>query len=95
MANSHDWLKANHEELYDQSISTYTYLQDYTNRDRMGFGSATTLGQWFDTEFVPRITAFHLAFTDWKEPSTRSPLKTEKLKDEESKFRPKYRQLYT
>ncbi|MDR1053035.1 MAG: hypothetical protein LBL39_02575 [Planctomycetaceae bacterium] len=95
MPTSNDWLKHNHEELFDQATLTVTYLQDYMVRDRIGLGATTVQGQWYDTEFIPSYNGFQLAFSDWKDPSQRSPVKTQTLNDNESIFKPHYRKLYT
>ncbi|MDR1140070.1 MAG: hypothetical protein LBL62_00150, partial [Planctomycetaceae bacterium] len=73
MASSQDWLKHSHEELYDQATITYSYLNIYTNRDRMGLGASTMQGQWYDMNFIPSYTNFQNAFEDWRDPSQRSP----------------------
>jgi hypothetical protein len=95
MSASRDWLPQNHEALYGQATSTLTYFQNSQNRKRMGFSPGTVQGLWFDTEFVPSFENFRVAFDAWKEPSQRNPIKTEKLKEAESAFRPVYRKLYT
>jgi hypothetical protein len=95
MTASKDWLKQGHEELYDQATVTFLYLGDMSNRIRIGLGSETIQGKWYDTKFVPSYFDFQTAFEDWRDPSQRSPLKIETLNDRENEFRPIYRQLYT
>jgi hypothetical protein len=58
MPTTKDWLKHSHEELYDQATITYSYLNTYTNRDRMGLGASTMQGQWYDMNFIPSYTNF-------------------------------------
>jgi hypothetical protein len=95
MPATKDWLKHSHEELYDQATITYSYLSNYVNRERMGLGTSTMQGQWYDSNFVPSYTNFQTAFDDWRDPAQRSPLKIETLNDRENEFRPIYRQLYS
>ncbi|MDR1268727.1 MAG: hypothetical protein LBK82_04315 [Planctomycetaceae bacterium] len=95
MTIKHDWLKRNHEELYDQAMLTWTYMLDYMNRDRMGFTSTTAQGQWYDTVFATSFNNFQIKFEDWRDLTKRTAVITEKLKEAEDDFRPKYREFYT
>jgi hypothetical protein len=95
MTTTADWQPQNHEALCDQGLQTGNYLSDPMNRDRMGFEPMTPQGHWLDTDFQPKFNAFAAAFNDWKDPATRTPLKTALLKDTEKVFREAYRYLYT
>jgi hypothetical protein len=95
MSTTKDWLKKNHEELYDQVMLTTSYLQSSGNRERMGLCMSTAQGQWYDTQFMPPFGVFQVAFDDWKDPIHRSPLKSKTLMDAELVFRPIYRKFYT
>jgi hypothetical protein len=95
MSSTHDWLERNHEDLYDQATQTKTYILLPENRDRMGFSPGTAQGIWLDGEFVPHYTTFETAFTNWKDPSSRTKTITRDLEDAEDLFKPTYRKLYT
>ncbi|MDR3184369.1 MAG: hypothetical protein LBT49_03085 [Prevotellaceae bacterium] len=90
-----DWLPSNHEALFDQGSQTWDYLIDPANRDRMGFAITTPQGAWIDGVFHPKYFAFITAFNDWRNPATRTPIKTEDLLAAEGPFKDMYRQLYT
>jgi hypothetical protein len=95
MSTEKDWLKHNHEALYDQATQTFNYLTARANRERMGFATGTALGDWLDNEFTPKLEAFEAAFADWKDPAERTQTKTIKLAEAEDAFKPVYRRLYT
>ncbi|MDR2773821.1 MAG: hypothetical protein LBC19_03595 [Tannerella sp.] len=95
MTTEQDWLKHNHEALYNQGTQTFTYLTDRANRQRLGFAEGTVLGEWLDNEFEPALQAFEAAFTEWKDPSERTKTKTARLNEAEKAFKAVYRKLYT
>jgi hypothetical protein len=94
MSTAKDWLRKNHEEMYSQAMSTWTYMQDYTNRERMGLSSNYVQGQWFDSEFSPKFLKYQIEFEDWKDRAHRSPFKIKKFMEAETIFRTIYRQFY-
>ncbi|MDR2802571.1 MAG: hypothetical protein LBB31_05060 [Prevotellaceae bacterium] len=90
-----DWIQRNHAALHDQATFTKKYITATGNRDRMGFGVTTPLGQWFDTKFTAAYNTFDAAYTQWKNTETRTRGKTINLYAAEKAFKPFYRQLYT
>ncbi|MDR2358593.1 MAG: hypothetical protein LBD87_02165 [Prevotellaceae bacterium] len=65
MTTSKDWMKHNHDELYRQAVQTQTYLGVPANRARMGFGTDTPQGHWFDTVFADAFIAYDTAHAHW------------------------------
>jgi hypothetical protein len=90
----HDWIPAKHEELYEQSIQTVSYLTPEV-RKRIGLGIGTPIGVWYDTIFLDQYGLFTTAFLNWRNPSTRTPVIIRVLLDERKEFVTVYRQLYT
>ena len=95
MAHNIDWLPQNHEALHNKAQQTNNYLTDPMNRDRLGFSPMTPYGQWLDTNFSPKFSAFSAAFNNWLNPAERTHLKMDALVAAEKVFVPSYRQLYT
>ncbi|MDR2362341.1 MAG: hypothetical protein LBD91_06385 [Prevotellaceae bacterium] len=89
-----DWIKRNHEALYDQANQTVDYITVVANRTRMGFGADTPLGEWLDDVFLPKHNAFNTALETWLDISTRTHTMTVVLNGAEAAFKPEYRQLY-
>jgi hypothetical protein len=94
MSNFTDWLKRNHEDLYKQAMQTQTYLGVPANRTRMGFGTDTSQGIWFDTEFANVFTPYDQAHALWADAANRTPLITTTFFQAEAAFIPLYRKLY-
>ncbi|MDR2843683.1 MAG: hypothetical protein LBV57_03455 [Candidatus Symbiothrix sp.] len=90
-----DWLPANHEALYDKANQTVSYLETSGVRVRLGFGDDTPQGEWFVNVFDVAYSAFITAYTAWKNPAQRTPVKMATLTDAENAFKPVYRQFYT
>jgi hypothetical protein len=95
MRNALDWLPKNHEALYDQANQTRNFLLNPPNRDRMGFASTTLQGEWLDTVFEPTFQTYDRAFSDWKNPAERTPVRTTLLEKAEKTFKVTFRELYT
>jgi hypothetical protein len=95
MTASRDWLPSNHEALYDKAKQAAAYLSESTNRTRMGFEAGTSMGNWFDTVFIPAYTSFKVAFETWLNPAMRTPLFTATLIDKQKMFSAIFRKFYT
>jgi hypothetical protein len=80
--------------LFDQSEITMRYLNNGTNRNRMGLGPSTPQGDWLVAEFEEKYTMFAAAFAKWKDPATRTSLITAALEGAEEEFKKVYRTLY-
>jgi hypothetical protein len=67
-------MKRNHAELYNQLEQVTNYLNSAmgTIRTRMGFGSDTPQGEWYDTDFSPTYTTYCSSYTAWKNEGERS-----------------------
>jgi hypothetical protein len=90
-----DWLPKNHDALYDQANQTRNFLLNPPNRDRMGFAPTTPQGEWLDTEFEPKYQTYDRAFSDWKNPAERTPVRVSLLEAAEKTFKAAFRKLYT
>jgi hypothetical protein len=95
MSTRKDWLPFNHTALYDKAQQTVVYLMDAANRNRMGFAPDTAQGEWLDSEFAPRCTAFTEAYQTWENPATRTRVMTTILTGARKEFEAVYRQLYS
>jgi hypothetical protein len=95
MRTTHDWLPKNHEALYDFIMQAMSYLSNPVNRDRMGFANTTPQGIWLTETCTPKFTAFTTAFSNWKNPAERTPVKTTTLEKAEKACREMFRKLYT
>jgi hypothetical protein len=93
MSTSKDWLKHNHEALYNQGKQATTYLGVEENRVRMGITGANEL--WFTSTFTPKWLGFSSAFLAWENPSTRNGIFSAVLRDAEYGFVSVFRQLYS
>jgi hypothetical protein len=93
MAEKHDWIPTNHEDLHGQAEQTVGYLTAPV-RNRIGLGAETPIGVWYDTVFIPKCTSFCTAFDNWLNPSTRTKVTSTVLKTEQEDFVTAYRQLY-
>ncbi|MDR1382559.1 MAG: hypothetical protein LBJ67_01735 [Planctomycetaceae bacterium] len=94
MTSTRDWLPQNHEALYQQAMITFAYITETPNRNRMGFATNTPQGT-FLTEWMTKLDAFQTALEDWRDPTQRTPVKTERLREREKDFKVAYRTLYT
>jgi hypothetical protein len=89
-----DWLSKNHQSLHRKATQIRNYLMNPANRERMGFAPITPQGRWFDMKFVPKLQAFDTALNAWKNPATRTPMKTATLNNAEAAFLVVFRKLY-
>ncbi|MDR3134300.1 MAG: hypothetical protein LBU42_09850, partial [Prevotellaceae bacterium] len=78
-----------------QAVKTWNYTLAPGNRDRMGFGTTTPLGQWFDTEFVPVFNTYNSIASQWLDEATRTPMMTAEFNAAEKAFILVYRKLYS
>ena len=94
MTVERDWLKRNHEALFNQANQTRNFLDIKANRDRIGLAEGTVIGAWYDTFFVPKHETFKAVFADWLNPAERTKVKISKLEEAEVELKEVYRQLY-
>jgi hypothetical protein len=68
------WMKKNHAELYAQLEQVTGYLNSAmgTIRTRMGFGSDTPQGEWYDTDFTTTYTTYCASYAIWNNEGARS-----------------------
>ena len=88
-----NWLLQGHEAFYDQINRTVTFLMSSENRTRLGFIATHPNGIWLDTSFIPVFMGYTSAYSDWRDPSKRTPLAIRNLEDAEKEVRPLYRIL--
>jgi hypothetical protein len=91
---NHDWLPKNHEALYLNLTLTTGYLTGVV-RTRIGLGTSTPGGAWYDGDFWSAWESHQDVYSQWQNPSTRTSFITTELQDSESKLVPLYRELYT
>ncbi|MDR3269615.1 MAG: hypothetical protein LBT83_11200 [Tannerella sp.] len=93
MSAKSDWLKHNHQALYNQANQTSSYMNNEENKVRMGLNG--NINNWITGEFNSKHLAFSNAFVGWLDPALRTPMKITTLDKAEKDFIPVYRQLYT
>ena len=71
MSSITDWLKKNHLEFNNQVSKTANYLTIPGNREHMGIGAGTFLGDYYDANFVPVHTDYQQKYVLWNNPATR------------------------
>jgi hypothetical protein len=95
MSRIQDWLPRSPEALFNQASQTVNYLSIVANRVRMGLGDGTPQGEWFDADFTPKFDAFSSAWSNYRDPATRTKILITQLDEAEKVFNPAYRKLYT
>jgi hypothetical protein len=95
MSTTTNWLPAGHAALYNLATRVKEYILSADNRDRMGFGSVTPLGNWFDQVFMPAYYSYSAIMTQWLDEAHRTSGVIATLKTEEEAFTPVFRRLYS
>jgi hypothetical protein len=89
-----NWLPASREAKHAMITKTAAFMAVENNRTAIGFGSQTPYGIWYDTQYVPKQTAYLSAYQTWDSPVTSTPVALDNLKDAEKAFFPFYREFY-
>ncbi|MDR0765703.1 MAG: hypothetical protein LBF09_02025, partial [Odoribacteraceae bacterium] len=94
MAREADWVKTKRLEFNQQIEQSVKYLLAPGNMERMGFGKGSAQEKWITDVFMPLDESYVEAFDAWANESTRTPLATFDVQQEERKVKAAYRQLY-
>jgi hypothetical protein len=92
MPTNTDWLKNNHFDLMIQASYTASFLENPSNRTRLGFEGINL--HFLENEFMPKFVEFSTAFSIWENPADRTPRIIADLLEKEKVFKEVYRKLY-
>jgi hypothetical protein len=88
------WFPASREARYLLITKTTAFMDAGDNRIRIGYGPGTPNGVWYDSVYVPKLTAYNQAYRTWANPATSTRIALDNLKDAEKSFFPLYRKFY-
>ena len=94
MATTNNWFPSSRQERFALISKTTAFTSVAGNRALIGFAADTPNGVWFDTDYMPKLTAYDTNYRIWNTPSTSTPMALDDLKDAENNFFPVYREFH-
>jgi hypothetical protein len=94
MTKGKDWVPSSRGGLYKLSNFISDYLNDTDVRTRIGLGTDTQQGKWYELVFLKNKSSYVCDFLIWKDPTKRTIAVIQKIKESEKVFKSSLRTLY-